>query len=117
MLHRKFDKENMSVESYNYDTMLATFLNAIDPDCLQRLIDEAKHLGYFSITHALCEMILKCTDRTEKDIMRADIAEIFNDVRIWTGQKINEDLQYKRKRNVGDYTQPYTHPQSYKTDL
>ena len=92
------------VESYNYDTMLATFLSAIDPDCVQRLEDEAKELGYFSITQTLCETLLKCSARTEKDIMRADIAEMFSDERITTGQKINEETHYKRKHNRGDYT-------------
>lgn len=98
------DSAGNFVESYNYDTMLAAFLSAIDPDCVQRLEDEAKELGYFSITHALCETLLKCSARTEKDIMRADIAEMFSDERITTGQKINEETRYKRKHNRGDYT-------------
>ena len=98
------DSTGNFVESYNYDTMLAAFLNAIDPDCVQRLEDEARELGYFSITHALCETLLKCSVRTEKDIMRADIAEMFSDERITTGQKINEETHYKRKHNRGDYT-------------
>ena len=98
------DSAGNFVESYNFDTMLAAFLNAIDPDCVQRLEDEARELGYFSITHALCETLLKCSVRTEKDIMRADIAEMFSDERITTGQKINEETHYKRKHNRGDYT-------------
>lgn len=98
------DSAGNFVESYNYDTMLAAFLSAIDPDCLQRLEDEAKELGYFSITHALCETLLKCRARTERDTMRADIAEMFADARIATGQQINEDTYYRRKNNVGDYT-------------
>ena len=40
----------------------------------------------------------------ERDIMRADIAEMFADARIATGQQINEDTYYRRKNNVGDYT-------------
>ena len=98
------DSAGNFVESYNYDTMLAAFLSAIDPDCVQRLEDEAKELGYFSITHALCETLLKCSARTKKDNMRADIAEMFSDERITTGQKINEETRYKRKHNRGDYT-------------
>lgn len=105
------------VESYNYDTMLAAFLNAIDPDCLQRLEDEAKELGYFSITHALCEILLKCSARTEKDIMRADIAAIFADERTTTGQKPNNDTHYKQKYNIGDYTTPTPKRQMYKAEL
>ena len=110
------DSAGNFVESYNYDTMLATFLSAIDPDCVQRLEDEAKELGYFSITHALCEILLKCSARTEKDIMRADIAEMFSDERITTGQKINEETHYKRKHNRGDYT-TITKKQTFRTDL
>ena len=98
------DSAGNFVESYNYDTMLATFLSAIDPDCVQRLEDEAKELGYFSITQTLCETLLKCSARTERDIMRADIAALFADERITTGQNINEDTHYKRKNNRGDYT-------------
>lgn len=98
------DSAGNYIESYNYDTMLAAFLSAIDPNCVQRLEDEAKQLGYFSITHALCETLLKCSARTERDIMRADIAEMFADARIATGQQINEETYYRRKNNVGDYT-------------
>ena len=98
------DSAGNFVESYNYDTMLTAFLNAIDPDCVQRLKDEAKELGYFSITQTLCETLLKCSARTERDSMRADIAEMFSDERITTGQKINEETHYKRKHNRGDYT-------------
>ncbi len=111
------DGQGNIMESYNYDMMLAAFLNAIDPDCLQRLKDEAKEHGYFSITHALCEILLKCSDRTEKDIMRADIAAIFSDVRTTTGQKLNEDTHYRRKNNVGDYTTPTTRKETYRADL
>ena len=111
------DRAGNYMESYNYDTMLAAFLNAIDPDCVQRLEDEAKELGYFSITHALCEILLKCSARTEKDIMRADIAALFSDERITTGQKINEDTHYKQKRNIGDYTTPTPHKETYRTDI
>ena len=111
------DSQGNFVETYNYDTMLEAFLTAIDPDCLQRLTDEAKENGYFSITHALCEILLKCTARTEKDIMRADIEAIFSDERIKTGQKINNDTHYKQKYNKGDYTQATPHAPNYRADL
>lgn len=111
------DSAGNFVESYNYDTMLAAFLSAIDPECVQRLEDEARELGYFSITHALCETILKCSARTEKDIMRTDIAALFADERITTGQKLNNDTLYKRKPNIGDYTTPTPEHQTYKAEL
>lgn len=94
---------NMS-ESYNYDTMLSDFLNAINPDCLQHLKDEAKYNGYFSITHTLCKMITQRSASAKEDDMREEIAEMFNDIRISSGQSINDDTHYKRKPNVGDYT-------------
>ncbi len=98
------DSADNFIESYNYDTMLAAFLSAINPDCLKRLTDEAKQLGYFSITHALCEIILKSNANTERDTMQADIEEMFADVRIVTGQRINIDTHYRHKNNIGDYT-------------
>lgn len=110
------DSAGNYVESYNYDTMLAAFLSAIDPDCLQRLEDEAKELGYFSITHTLCETLLKCSARTEKDIMRADIAALFSDERTATGQQINTETHYKRINNTGDYT-TITPKKTYRADL
>lgn len=112
----KDDKGN-TIETYNYDTMLSAFLNAIDPDCLQRLKDEAHNKGYFSITHTLYEMILQATDRTKCDTMRADIAEMFSDERITTGQKVNTDIYYRRKKIVSDYSARTPEKKKYKVEL
>ena len=110
------DKDGNMSESYNYDTMLSDFLNAINPDCLQHLKDEAKHNGYFSITHTLCKMITQRSTSTKEDSLREEIAEMFNDIRIPSGQSINDDIYYRRKPNIGDYTiqkRKYT----YRADL
>ena len=105
------------VESYNYDTMLSAFLNCLDPDALKRLKDEAQRQGYFSITHTLHEIIMQRTDTTKADTIGAEVRELFDDVRISTGQKINDDTYYKRKQNRGnDYT-TISQRKTYKADL
>ena len=45
------NKQGNMIETYNYDKMLTDFLNAIHPEVVKRLRDEAKRCGYFSITH------------------------------------------------------------------
>lgn len=91
------------MESYNHDTMLTAFLSCIDPSGVQRLEDEAKRLGYSSICQTLHEIIMERT-ATREDTMSEEIKQMFEDVRISTGQKINDDTFYKRKKNTGDYT-------------
>ena len=93
-------------ESYNYDNMLADILNSIIPRQPQRLKDEAKRQGYFSITHTLHEIIMQRTEDIKADTISAEVREMFTDVRIPTGQQINDDILYSRKKNVGgDYYQ------------
>lgn len=105
------------VESYNFDTMLSAFLNCLDPDALQRLKDEAKRLGYFSITHTLHELIMQRTANTKADSMSDEVRELFADERIATGQKINSDTHYKPKQNRGnDYT-TITTRKTYRADM
>ena len=111
------DSQGNIVESYNYDTMLSAFLNCLDPDALKRLKDEAQRQGYFSITHTLHEIIMQRTDTTKADTIGAEVRELFDDVRISTGQKINDDTYYKRKQNRGnDYT-TISQRKTYKADL
>ena len=106
------------IESYNYDDMLSAFLGCIDPDGLQRLKDEAKRLGYFSITHALHELIIQRAPTTTADNMRAEVQELFSDVRIVTGEQPNEETHYNRKYNKGDdYTAPTPHKRRIRADL
>lgn len=105
------------VESYNFDTMLSAFLNCLDPDALQRLKDEAKRLGYFSITHTLHELIMQRMANTTAYDMSAEVRELFTDERIATGQKTNNDIHYTAKQNRGnDYT-TITPRKTYKADL
>lgn len=111
------DTQGNMIESYNYDGMLSVFLGCIDPDGLQRLKDEAKQNGYFSITHTLHELIMQRTPTTAADNMRAEVQELFSDMRIGTGEQINNDTHYKRIKNRGnDYTTIAQHS-AYRADI
>ena len=112
------DTQGNVIESYNYDGMLSAFLGCLDPDGLQRLKDEAKRNGYFSITHTLHELIMQRTPTTAADNMRAEVQELFSDVRIVTGEQPNEETHYNRKYNKGDdYTAPTPHKRRTRADL
>ena len=112
------DTQGNVIESYNYDGMLSAFLGCLDPDGLQRLKDEAKRNGYFSITHTLHELIMQRTTTTAADNMRAEVQELFSDVRIVTGEQPNEETHYNRKYNKGDdYTAPTPHKKRARADL
>lgn len=104
------------IESYNYDTMLSSFLSAIDPDALKKLEVKAKDLGCFSITAALREIILESVDK--QFTLESDINQIFSDIRISSGQAVNEDVYYKQghRINVDEYTTYSTNP-TYRADL
>jgi hypothetical protein len=104
LMEAQIDRQGNIVESYNYDDMLSTFLNCLDPDALQRLKIEAERKKYFSITQALHEIVMQRTDITIEDTISAEVRELFDDVRIPTGQMTNEEIYYKRKQNRGDYT-------------
>lgn len=103
-------------ESYNYDSMLSSFLSAIDPDALEKLKIKAKDLGCFSITAALREIIFESVDK--QYTIESDIKEIFSDIRISSGQAINEDVRYKmgHRMNVDEYTTINQKP-TYRADL
>ena len=96
--------DGLMIESFNYDKMVSDFLNCIDPDALQRLESQKKELGYFSITHTLHDLIMQRTHTT--DGIKDEIEEMFSDVRLRTGQTINDDTYYKRgyRKNVDEYT-------------
>lgn len=105
------------VESYNYDSMLSAFLGAIDPKALHCLEDEAKILGHFSIIQTLHELILQRTTPQAESISM-EIDDLFNDVRIATGQAINKDTYYKRthRKMAAEYT-TIEQRQTYRADI
>lgn len=83
-------------ESYNFETMLTDFLGAFDSETLQALERLKEQWGYFSITHTLHETILQ-REPASADTIREEIEAEFEDVRVATGDKTNEDVYYKRK--------------------
>lgn len=105
LMEAQINGQGNIVESYNYDSMLSAFLNSLDPDVMERLKVEAERKKYFSITQALHEIIMQRTDITMEDTISAEVRELFDDVRIPTGQKINQEIYYRGKHNRGeDYT-------------
>ena len=110
------DEQGRLTETYNTDKMLADYLKATDPDILQVLEDKRKCMELFSIGHTLHELVTKRTS-TPADTMSEEINSLFDDIRIPSGQAINEDVHYKGKYNRGDYTQVTPHRQTYRADL
>ena len=84
-------------ESYNFETMLTDFLGAFDPDTLQVLKQLKEHWGNFSLTHTLHETIMQ-SKPAPADTMGAEVEAEFDDIRIATGDKPNEDVHHKSTR-------------------
>lgn len=98
----KDGKGNLT-ESYNIDQMLEGYLKATDPELLKVLTAEKGINGDFSLSHTLHDIVLSRAAKPA-DRMEAEIKELFDDVRIPTGEEINRDVFYKQKYNKGDYT-------------
>jgi hypothetical protein len=111
------DQYGNLIESYNFDTMLSDFMGALDPEALQAIIREQKKQGYFSITHTLHELILQRATQPA-DMMSEEITGMFQDMRITSGQKTNEDVFYQQKQNrYGEDYSTVFKKQSYRADL
>lgn len=106
MLSVSKDDYGILKESYNFDNMLTDFLGALDPEALQALELLKDKLGYFSLIHTLHKIILERKPATEDNI-KEEIKQLFTEERLATGDRINEDVHYMRKKNMGeDYTTP-----------
>lgn len=112
------DENGTIKDNYNIDDLLSMFLNSFDPKILELLNKENKNNSNFSLAQTLHDLVIRGILADKKDEIKEDIKTMFSDVRICTGQKINNDVFYKRKKNIGDYTQTetYKHP-SYRADL
>ena len=97
--------------------MLADFMEAYDPEILNALKDEQKRLGYFSIGHTLHELVLQRATQPA-DMMSEEITGMFQDMRITSGQKTNEDIFYQQKQNrYGEDYSTVFKKQSYRADI
>ena len=116
LLYINKDHNGQMIETYNFDKMVSDFLKCIDPDVLVRLESMKKTLGYFSITHTLHELIMQRTCAT--DDIKTDVGAIFQDIRIPSGQTINDNIYYKRgyRKNLDEYT-TITKNKTYRADL
>ena len=104
------------VESLNFDKMVADFLKCVDPDAFMRLESKRVELGYFSITHTLHELIMQRTSKTDE--IKDEIAGLFTDKRIPTGQAVNEDIFYKKRNKI--HSDEYTtieKKQTFRADI
>ena len=90
-------------ESYNFDTMLCGFMEAVDPEALRALQKEQGKQGYFSIAHTLHEVAMRLTE-SPADTIANEIAEMFTDARTSAGEEINEDVFYKRKMRQWEHS-------------
>lgn len=108
--------DGQMMESLNFDKMVADFLGCIDPDALQRLESLRNELGYFSITHTLHEIIMQRANSTDE--VKADIEGMFKDIRIPSGQAVNDDVFYRKphRTNVDEYT-TITPNHTFRADL
>lgn len=116
LLSVSMNEDGQMMESLNFDKMVSDFFGCIDPDGLKRLERQRDELGFFSITHTLHEIIMQhesCIDENQEYIK-----ELFEDIRIPSGQAINEDVQYKRgyRKNLNEYT-TITDNQKYRADI
>lgn len=90
-------------ESYNFDTMLCGFMEAVDPEALRALQKEQERQGNFSIVHTLHEVAMRLAE-SPADAMANEIAEMFTDARTSAGEEINEDVFYKRKMRQWEHS-------------
>lgn len=105
-------------ESYNFETMLIDFLGAIDPEMLQALKQTKQRLGLFSLLQTLHTIVLE-RKPAPADTINEEIKEMFEDVRIATGDKINYDVNYKnrKKTNFEACTAPTMRKQNVNTSI
>ena len=105
------------LQTYNFDTMLKTFLASTDKQVLQALENQKEVWGYFSLLHTLHELILQRAEAPAETMSR-EIDTMFGDERTFSGLTPNHDVHYKRVRNDGnDYTAPTPHAKRYKVEL
>ena len=114
LLAIKKDDGGSLKESYNFETMLTDFLGAIDPEMLQALIKTKERLGLFSILHTLHNLVLERTP-APADTISEEIKEMFEDVRVATGDKINYDVHYGNRKKT--YFEACTAPATPKRNV
>ena len=89
------------VESHDHDEMFLAFLTATDPQAAHALQQESLAVQRSPLAH-LRDIIMKSRLSFDEQL-KADIDELFNDIRIPSGDAINDSVFYKRRHRKGDY--------------
>ncbi len=97
------NEQGKLTENYNTDKMLYDYLQSTDPKLLKILKIEQKRKNLFSISETLHQVIAENRPKPTANISE-EINSLFDDIRIPSGQKINDNIFYKGKHNRGDYT-------------
>lgn len=103
MIEASTDNQSRVKEYYNIDAMLRDFLNSYDPMTLKALEKERESLSNFSLSQTLKEVVLKSLSSPQEKISD-EVKTLFSDVRICTGESINQDIHYKRGHLIMDYS-------------
>lgn len=90
------------VESRDHDEMFLAFLSAADPQAANALQREARAAQRSPLAHL--RDIIMASRPSFDERMKADIDELFNDIRIPTGEAVNDNVFYKRRHRQGDYS-------------
>lgn len=93
------DDSGAILESYNIDDMLSWFLQAVDPNMLQWLTMIKHQQGCFSLFHALHDILLEQMPNAEES-MKAEIDDLFKDIRLPDGQEITDDVFFAHRQQI-----------------
>ncbi len=98
------DNKGHLTESMNYDKMLSEFLKSMDKNIYERLDAIKNQIGYISIAHTLQDLVM--SSNQAKENISSEVEGLFQDIRIPSGQSINNEVHYKGRyrQNVKEYT-------------
>lgn len=91
------DIQENPTESYNADNMLKDFLSSYDPNLLKVLENETKDKDNFSLGQTLHDIVM--IHHHSNDNISEEVREMFNDIRIPSGIRLNDGIFYKRKKS------------------
>lgn len=100
LIEISIDKDGKMMESYNIDTILENILNAMNPNIVRILSKEKNKENHISILMALKDLVMNSTTNNPTVSLEEEVKTLFDDVRITTGEKINDRVYYKRKNNM-----------------
>lgn len=85
--------------SYNIDSILEDVLSVMDPNIIRMLKIEKEKKDHNSMLMNLKEIIKCAINNDPSTSIEEEIKSLFDDVRIGSGEKINDGIYYKGKHN------------------